>query len=101
MRALSLAAALALSSLPALAQEDGPSAPRSGTSIVGERESPIGLYITPWRKSAAEADIDRPARLLDEAIEPLDPNVFLRQTEYYHTLNNHRAAKAAAQSGGN
>lgn len=101
MRVLSLAAALVLSVSTVAAQDEGTNSPRSGTSIVGERESPIGLYITPWRKSAAEADIDRPARLLDVAIEPLDSDVFLRQTEYYHTLNNHRAAKAAAQSGDN
>jgi len=100
MRTLLLAAAVLAYSGAAPAQ-DADSTPRSGTSIVGERESPIGLYITPWRKSAPEQDIDRPARLLDETIEPLDPDVFRRQTEYHHTLTNHRAAKAAAQAGSN
>lgn len=100
MRTLLLAAAALAFGSNAFAQ-DADSAPRSGTSIVGERESPIGLYITPWRKSAPEQDIDRPARLLDETIEPLDPDVFRRQTEYHHTLTNHRAAKAAAQAGSN
>src|SRR5262249_33589061 len=38
--------------------------PGVGTTILGERESPIGLYITPWRNATAEKDIDRPARLL-------------------------------------
>ena len=62
-------------------------APGVGTTIVGERESPIGLYITPWRNATAEADIDRPARLLQEKMLPIDEDVFLRQVEYYNALS--------------
>ena len=103
MRSLSCAAviAVALWAGPATAQDEQPAVggsasqtPRSGTNIVGERESPIGLYITPWRKSAPEADIDRPARLLDVDAEPVDRAVFSRQTEYYHALSDALAAKA-------
>ncbi|WP_028081441.1 hypothetical protein [Solimonas soli] len=57
-----------------------------GTTIFGERESPIGLYITPWRDAHAERDIDRPARLLQEKAMPIDRTVFNRQVEYYEAL---------------
>ncbi|MDP9142063.1 MAG: hypothetical protein M3O62_14895 [Pseudomonadota bacterium] len=65
-----------------------PVAPSSGTTIIGERESPIGLYIMPWRDSRAEDDLDRPARLLQEKLVPLDEDVFLRQIEYHTALSN-------------
>lgn len=58
----------------------------AGTTIVGERESPIGLYITPWKNSFAEKEMDRPARLLQEELLPLDRQVFLRSIEYYGAL---------------
>jgi hypothetical protein len=61
----------------------------TGTTVVGEQESPIGLYITPWRNSAAAGGLDRPARLLDEALLPLDPDVFKRQVEYHRALSEH------------
>jgi hypothetical protein len=68
----------------------------SGTTIVGERESPIGLYITPWRNAYAEQDIDRPARLLRVDMSPIDRDVFTRQVEYYDALTDAAAAKHAA-----
>lgn len=58
-----------------------------GTTIVGERESPIGLYITPWRDAYSEQDIDRPARLLQVDMSPIDREVFARQTEYHKALS--------------
>lgn len=61
-------------------REDG------GTTIVGERESPIGLYITPWRDAYSEQDIDRPARLLQVDMSPIDREVFARQVEYHKAL---------------
>ena len=57
-----------------------------GTTIVGERESPIGLYITPWRDAYSEQDIDRPARLLQVDMSPIDREVFARQVEYHNAL---------------
>ena len=62
---------------------------RTGTTVIGEQESPIGLYIMPWRQSQAQAGLDRPARLLDEALLPLDPDVFKRQVEYHRALTTH------------
>lgn len=70
----------------------------AGTTIVGERESPIGLYITPWRNAYAEQDIDRPARLLRVDMSPIDRDVFARQVEYYDALTAAAQAKKAAPS---
>ncbi len=70
----------------------------SGTNIIGDRESPIGLYITPWRNAAAEADIDRPARLLSLELEPIDKRVFARQVEYYDALTAAARAKTAVSA---
>lgn len=63
--------------------------PAGGTTVIGEQEAPIGLYIMPWRQSSAERGLDRPARLLDEALLPLDPEVFRRQVEYHRALTDH------------
>lgn len=67
----------------------------AGTTIIGEDESPIGLYIMPWRESRPEKDVDRPARLLQEEMLPIDKGVFERQVEYYDALS-----KAAERKGG-
>lgn len=92
-------AALAQDEMPAVAgqdpasqaiverpNQDSAAADKPGTTIFGERESPIGLYITPWRDAHAEKDIDRPARLLQEKAVPIDRKVFDRQVEYYDVL---------------
>ena len=62
-------------------------------------DSPIGLFIMPWRDSAAEKDIDRPARLLQAEMAPIDPIVFERQVEYYDALDAHanKTANAGAK----
>lgn len=64
-----------------------------GTTIVGDQESPIGLYITPWKDEYAERGLDRPARLLDESLLPLDPGTFRRQIEYYETITAYRRSQ--------
>ncbi len=72
-----------------------------GTTVVGDRESPIGLYITPWRNDAPEAELDRPARFLEEQLLPLDADVFRRQIEYFNTISTHlgnRSGSAPAKS---
>ena len=93
----------ALLALPLAAQDEQPAestrqAPRLGTTVIGERESPIGLYITPWRRSTPGADIDRPARLLDQGLEPVDPDVYARQVSYDDKLTQNRASKSGADT---
>lgn len=71
---------------PAVAPGKSADQKSAGTTIFGERESPIGLYITPWRDARPEQDIDRPARLLQDKMLPIDRAVFNRQVEYHEAL---------------
>lgn len=90
------AAAMLLLNAPTLLAQDEspaistpverPAAQSEGTVIVGDRESPIGLFITPWRDSSAQEDMDRPARLLQADMLPLEEAVFVRQIEYHRAL---------------
>lgn len=84
----------ALPGTPAFADE----APSAADAAAGDgpRESPIGLYIIPWRGSAPSPQMDRPARLLDQREAPVDPLQFSRYIEYYEALSRHRAAREAS-----
>lgn len=68
---------------------DGSVVEAPGMAIIGDQESPLGLYIMPWRQSGAQSGLDRPARLLDDVPMPLDPEVFRRQVEYHRALSEH------------
>ena len=51
-----------------------------GTSIIGSRELPKVTYIVPWKKPLPGDLVGRPvASLLDEALAPVDRDVFRRQ----------------------
>ena len=84
--------------MPSVAAEPAPApakGPKVGTDIVGERESPIGLFITPWKDSGAETALERPARLLQEELLPIDEDVFIRNLEYYEALSGALKSKKA------
>lgn len=65
-----------------------------GTRIIGSRELPKVLVIVPW-KSPLPGDLaGRPvASLLDEALAPVDRDVFRREVDY-HAGNGSRKAGA-------
>ena len=54
-----------------------------------------GLFITPWHNASAEDDIDRPARLLQEELMPIDEDVFVRQVEYNEALTGALKSRTA------
>ena len=84
-----------------LPQSDGRETPAdAGTTIIGERESPIGLYIMPWRDARPEPGMDRPARLLQEELLPVDEQVFVRQIEYHNALSGALKQKGIVTPGG-
>ncbi len=57
------------------------------TDITGNRELPKVLYIVPWRRSDLGDLVGRPANsLLDEVLQPIDRDVFLRENRYYDAL---------------
>jgi len=53
------------------------------TQIIGNRELPKVLYIVPWKKPPPGGLNGRPvASVLDEALAPIDRDVFRRQMQY-------------------
>jgi hypothetical protein len=56
-----------------------------GTAIIGNKELPIGLDIVPWRPSAAGPAKEGPTQLLDEPLQPIDPEIFRRQLDLYQS----------------
>jgi hypothetical protein len=67
-------------SLPALADDR---ADLDRTQIIGNRELPKVLYIVPWKKPIPGELAGRPvASVLDEALAPVDRDVFRRQVQY-------------------
>ena len=58
-----------------------------GTQILGSRELPKVLYIVPWKQPLPTELVGRPASsVLDEALSPLDRDVFERQVRYHFLL---------------
>jgi hypothetical protein len=71
---------------PAAAKADAPKpggdVAMSGMSILGNDEAPKSLVIVPW-KSSQLGDTPGIARLLDDATQPVDREVFMRELSYY------------------
>jgi hypothetical protein len=68
------------------------------SQIIGNRELPKVLYIVPWKKPAAGGLSGPPVEsVLDEALAPVDRDVFRRQV-HYDTLM-HPAVAAPPASG--
>jgi hypothetical protein len=65
------------------------------TVVTGNRELPKVLYIVPWKKSDLGELPSQPFNtLLDEALTPVDRDVFRREVTYYGAVSD--AADAAA-----
>ncbi|MCC7259305.1 MAG: hypothetical protein IT486_13145 [Gammaproteobacteria bacterium] len=57
------------------------------TSIRGNQELPKVLYIVPWKEPALAEPGGRPlGSLVDEALSPVDREVFRRQMAYFDQL---------------
>ncbi|HEY1725836.1 MAG TPA: hypothetical protein VGF89_10455 [Steroidobacteraceae bacterium] len=57
------------------------------TEISGNRELPKVMYVVPWRRADPGDFNGRPLNsLLDEALTPVDRDVFRRQNRYYAAL---------------
>lgn len=58
------------------------------SEIIGNRELPKVLYIVPWKKPAAGELAGPPVEsVLDEALAPIDRDVFRRQVRYNTLMN--------------
>jgi hypothetical protein len=66
------------------------------TQISGNRELPKVMYVVPWRRADLGDIGARPQKsLLDEALTPVDRDVFRRQNRYYAALESGAAAAKA------
>lgn len=91
-----IAAGLAAAAGVALAQDK---ADIDRTQIIGNRELPKVLYIVPWKKPLPNEMSGRPAvSVLDEALAPVDRDVFRRQVRYDAQLQPKQAAAPAPAS---
>jgi hypothetical protein len=89
-----LCIALVCTAAPALAQDR---ADLDRTQITGNRELPKVLYIVPWKKPLAGGLAGKPvASVLDEALAPIDRDVFRRQVDYEGQIHPRPTASTAA-----
>ena len=63
-------------------KSDGGDKSLSGMSILGNQEAPKSLVIVPW-KSSELGDTLGLAESLDDARQPVDNQVFMRELSYY------------------
>jgi hypothetical protein len=69
------------------------------TVVTGNRELPKVLYIVPWKKSDLGELPSQPFNtLLDEALTPVDRDVFRREVTYYGAVSGAADAAAAASA---
>jgi hypothetical protein len=74
------ALAAAAGALPARAEDRAAIDP---TQVIGNRELPKVLYIVPWKKPTPDDLSARPLQsVLDEALAPVDRDVFRREVRY-------------------
>jgi hypothetical protein len=62
------------------------------TQITGNRELPKVMVIVPWKRSDIGDLAGRPVNsLVDEALQPVDREVFRREVDYFNALTPDRA----------
>ena len=60
----------------------------AGISILGNQEAPKSLVIVPWKGSEI-GDMPGLSRLLDDSVQPVDKDVFMRELTYYQIRSGH------------
>ena len=60
----------------------------AGISILGNQEAPKSLVIVPWKGSEI-GDMPGLSRLLDDSVQPVDKDVFMRELSYYQIRQGH------------
>ena len=64
----------------------------STATVTGDREQPKVMYIVPWKRSDIGDLAGRPVNsLVDEALQPVDREVFRREVDYVNALAPDRA----------
>ncbi len=71
------------------------------TQITGNRELPKVMVIVPWKRSDIGDLVGRPVNsLVDEALQPVDREVFRREVDYFNALAPDRARGETRITGG-
>jgi hypothetical protein len=72
------------SNAPAAANAEKPKGDvqMSGMSVLGNDDSPKSLALVPW-KSSLLGDAPSLSKLLDDSMQPVDKEVFMRELSYY------------------
>jgi hypothetical protein len=60
----------------------------AGISILGNQDAPKSLVIVPWKGSEI-GDMPGLSRLLDDSVQPVDKDVFMRELSYYEIRQSH------------
>jgi len=82
---LALTATLFLPLAPANAEQE---MELEGMSVVGNSELPKALFIVPWKEAESAMAPDRPVNsLIDEALQPVDPDVFRRKLHNFDLVH--------------
>ena len=55
----------------------------SGMSVLGNTDTPKALAIVPWKSSELGPEADLRAGLLNDAMAPVDKEVFMRELQFY------------------
>ena len=58
------------------------------TEITGARELPKVLYIVPWKKTRPDSGPLPMRSLVNEALSPIDVDVFKRQVRYHEMIES-------------
>jgi len=88
------AAAVALAAGAAFAEDK---VEVDSTKIIGNRELPKVLYIVPWKKPTPGDLSGKPLKsVVDEAMAPVDRDVFRRQVKYDALVQQPQAAASPA-----
>jgi len=81
-----------LASLPVVAEE---TLDLDGMSIIGNRELPKALFIVPWKDPEAAQAPDRPVNsLINDTLQPVDPDVFRRKLQYFDVVHKTDSSNA-------
>lgn len=81
------ALAILLMASAAVCAEEAPEAPETpgqdpGTTIVGEQDAAVGLFLAPW-KNESRSGRGRPPGWNDPSLAPVEPAGYARASEHY------------------
>ncbi len=92
LRLIAVPILVALSAPLAHGADAAPASTEAGVTIMGDRDSALGLFLAPW-KEEERADLGRPPGLQDPGLAPVDADGFARTSTYYQTGRAYRAER--------